>query len=468
MPEPQPVPLPLKDPVPSPSSRPNLPDLNPAQKPKNPPLLPFPIPPPSPYLPPSPTPPAGLNPSPTGLRTGTGTRSATGGTTSTKLPAFPSGFKIPQSRPNLKNAKNIKPEQEPCKCNLAEDEDYMIAKIQQIQVPIVVQQGIPPLAVAVEKFITVPVVAIKGVSNAGEVVQQYQQRADLQRKAIANLNKSAQNFSAIGALSTAINAINLFLNNQVLTRLDKIRSGVKLLADNPLVDRAMSTITMILAVHNAVQLSNNIGMTVTETIDMGLELVGFQWKTIDDDGNEQELSPSEVVGKFWTNSVISLIGSENFTNLSIAWKKANRIYQATANTLDAVQGIFDAGQQLNEITASMTGKMGNALKRAGVVKENAFEWFDEKFEQANANSRKYPLFEKLQRIQNATENLEEIASNTVSVRDSINELNESRDELSEAVEEAKEVKREEWEEEKRQSEIKADLSTLELDKLDED
>ena len=463
LPQPQDEPLPLLPPQFAPSPRPSprpllpYPQINPSQKPKPRPIPLLPIPPSVPYIPVQPTSPITVQEEETTISIGFSPSFSTKPTPTFK----PNDFKIPENKPNLANAPNIVPETEPCQCNLNEDEDYMIVKPQRITVPIVKEVA----GQAITEYKSVTIVAIKGISEASNVIQQYeveaaQRRAQIEAKSQRNL---------IQGQVAANNGLLVTIGSAIATHLPtipKIWNGIKLLANNPWVDRAMSFMNLVFALHNAAMLSNNIVATMTTTIDTALNFVGFQWTTINEEGNEEPVSTSEAINDFLGNTVTKIIGADNFTNLTIAWKKANRIYQATANVLDATQGLSDAILSLNEVTASMTGKIGNALKRAGVVMENAYEWFDEQFDKFQTSSRTgFRLFDKLEKVQQGAEIIEEIVSSTVEVQESLNELNEARKHLDETVQEASDDNSRQWQEEKQNSEIKINLENLELSKV---
>ncbi len=61
-------------------------------------------------------------------------------------------------------------------------------------------------------------------------------------------------------------------------------------------------------------------------------------------------------------------------HLSVAWKKANRIYQSAANIVNSVNSMIDSVRNVNEFIAENTGRIGNALKKFQVVSPNAFKW----------------------------------------------------------------------------------------------
>jgi prophage DNA circulation protein len=82
-----------------------------------------------------------------------------------------------------------------------------------------------------------------------------------------------------------------------------------------------------------------------------------------------------------------IFGAENVARLQIAWQKANRIYQAASNMLNAVQTMMDAARSIAEDTAGKIGKIGNALINAGTVIEDAYSRMQEKVTSRSTRQR---------------------------------------------------------------------------------
>ncbi|GET44218.1 hypothetical protein MiSe_90440 [Microseira wollei NIES-4236] len=62
----------------------------------------------------------------------------------------------------------------------------------------------------------------------------------------------------------------------------------------------------------------------------------------------------------------SILGTENSTKT----KKLNNIFPAAANVINSIPTIIESTRSIMELGSQMTGKIGNALRAAGVVFEN--------------------------------------------------------------------------------------------------
>ena len=76
-----------------------------------------------------------------------------------------------------------------------------------------------------------------------------------------------------------------------------------------------------------------------------------------------------------------------------------------------------------------TGKIGNALKRGGVVLENAYEWMDEFI------SVKTGRFGAIQKVMNEIQTAEEVVSNLTEVTEQVKETQENVTEIQEQFQE---------------------------------
>ncbi|WP_414546595.1 hypothetical protein, partial [Nostoc sp. CCY0012] len=123
-------------------------------------------------------------------------------------------------------------------------------------------------------------------------------------------------------------------------------------------------------VHNAVQLSNDIGQTLGQAIGNVLTLIGIK------DDKNQPLNVNQIIGNSVENIVKGIVGVENYTNLTENWAKANRIYQATTNVINSFQNLSSTILNALEVTIGRIGKIGNALRASGEVLENAYTWMN--------------------------------------------------------------------------------------------
>ena len=78
--------------------------------------------------------------------------------------------------------------------------------------------------------------------------------------------------------------------------------------------------------------------------------------------------------------------------------------------MNAISSMFNSIGQAVETAAEYTGKIGNAIRAAGVVRENAYNFMSERFEVRNSN--KYIAFQSS-------------VGNTIQVLETVNEIAEN-------------------------------------------
>ncbi|MGM3305099.1 hypothetical protein ACSQ6I_03790 [Anabaena sp. WFMT] len=195
------------------------------------------------------------------------------------------------------------------------------------------------------------------------------QSADINNADKANNNDllNKLNAGANAGQLAALDVINNKLGAQIPGGLSsKLVNGFKWLQ----LDRALNILTFAATVHNAAMLSNDIFQTLVGALTNVLTLILPK----DDAGNAFNIG--EAIGNTVENVVKGIVGEENYTNLAAGWAKANRIYQATTNVLNSFMSLTQVVLQASEMIAAYTGKIGNALKKGGVVLENAYGWMN--------------------------------------------------------------------------------------------
>jgi hypothetical protein len=181
--------------------------------------------------------------------------------------------------------------------------------------------------------------------------------------------------NALGAANAAANAAQLALLNTINSKLgEQIIGGIggKLSRISQFLQlgRVLDALTFAATVHNALMLSNDIGQTLLGIIGNILQLLGIK----DDEGNA--INVGGIIGSSVENLIKGAIGAENYTELKESFAKANRIYQATTNVLNSFLNVAQTILQASELIAAYTGKIGNALRKGGIILENAYGWMN--------------------------------------------------------------------------------------------
>jgi hypothetical protein len=139
--------------------------------------------------------------------------------------------------------------------------------------------------------------------------------------------------------------------------------------------------------------------------------------------NEDPLDLGEAFSSTIANFIKGIVGEEVFNGLSANWKKASAIYTSAINVLDNITAMLAGLAESMEIIGNYTGKIGNALKKGGVVLENAYNWMDD-------NLRlKTGRFAAIQKVVDGINNAEDVVNNLTEVTDTINESEELVNEI---------------------------------------
>lgn len=192
------------------------------------------------------------------------------------------------------------------------------------------------------------------------------------------------------------------------------------------VDRVLNILTLITTFHNAAMLSNNIIQTLFSGIDNLGQAAGFKWKN--EEGNETGFGG--IISEWTGNFFKSIFGATTLQNINTTWNAANRTYQSITNALWNIQGMFDSLRSVGELAASYTGKIGNALKRAGTLFENAFPDMTEVITARTAQQAKWDaVLQNVQPVENVVSAFSQVTGEIVSIGDNFNELKNQRDEF---------------------------------------
>lgn len=167
-------------------------------------------------------------------------------------------------------------------------------------------------------------------------------------------------------------------------------------------------------------LSNALGQTLFSAFDNVLQLLGLEMK----DSEGQQVSTSQWFGHTIEDFFESIFGIQNVQNAELAWKKANRIYQAASNIVNTLQSITYSILDALETVGNYVALIGNASKRFGVFAENCFNWMN-----PNMNFKQNRFMSALQKGQEVADALENVTSEVVNVQQNIKDIKDQSDEL---------------------------------------
>src|SRR6476646_272353 len=197
-------------------------------------------------------------------------------------------------------------------------------------------------------------------------------------------------------------------------------------------DRALMLMTYVTTLHNAYMLSSNLTQTLfsvaSNSINAVMRLTGLQ------SANDEQIDVGQTISNLLDESAKGMFGVTTWEGIKEQWKQYNRIYQATAYVLFAVQSLFDAARSISELAAENTGRIGNALKKWGVVGEKAFGWMPERVNHTSAFQRKWDNIKQSgENIEQAASVVDSVSGNVVGILDGADQLVQTRKEWDDAV-----------------------------------
>ncbi|AFY34873.1 hypothetical protein [Calothrix sp. PCC 7507] len=251
---------------------------------------------------------------------------------------------------------------------------------------------------------------------------------DLANTINANTNNATNNLgNVLGGVNASANAVQIGMLESVLARLGaQVPGGLSgflgRFSSWSMINTAVGYLTLFATIHNGAMLSRDIGATLGQVLSNVLTLVGIK----DSEGNAFDIG--SVLNSSIENLIKSAIGAENYTSLSETWAKANRIYQATTNVLNSFLNLSQTILQASELIASHTGKIGNALKKGGVILENAYGWM-------NPQPKFNRVSQFLEGLQNGASTIQMVTQAPLDVINATTELTTASTEFLKAVKE---------------------------------
>ncbi|MBE9137664.1 hypothetical protein IQ254_10630, partial [Nodosilinea sp. LEGE 07088] len=206
---------------------------------------------------------------------------------------------------------------------------------------------------------------------------------------------------------------------ELRTKLGAVNDFMKKAWETTRMQKVLDVLTFIGVMHNVSMLSRDIGETFFYVVGQALNIVGID----DEEGNQLDIQ-SIVSGSVY--SFLTNVFGEAFVEGAIdSYRKANRIVQSASMVVWTIRSLQDTSLDLMEWIAENTGKIGNALKRFGVVGDRAYPWMAE---QAQARDRNRARFSK---ITDALENTEDRLSAYSVATSNVLEIQEETAELGE-------------------------------------
>jgi hypothetical protein len=191
-------------------------------------------------------------------------------------------------------------------------------------------------------------------------------------------------------------------------------------------DKVLSVVNTALNIHNAVMLSNNLGRSMAYIADNTLAAFG-----IEDATTGTPINVGSLVKRKLNSMINAMLGATQAASLRRNLASANRIYQAGANVLYSVRSIMDSTYDIAETTGENVSQIGNALKKAGAVRENAYKLMPTDFRSTSRVQR------RLEKLGNAADSIEQISSDALSLTQEVTEMKANQKEFTDELEKAR-------------------------------
>ncbi|WP_029638768.1 hypothetical protein [[Scytonema hofmanni] UTEX B 1581] len=248
----------------------------------------------------------------------------------------------------IKSVNNLRTDLEQVKVNetkIGADIGHLTTKIKEQEK--VNQQAIPKLDQILGILPFIPARAADAIRPSIATIPQIEQAA-----ATGTCRTLQPGGCGAKALNDLGNGVNQNTNNQSNNLFDKLNAGANAaqlallkIIDNKLgkqiaggisgklvdgfkwlqLDRVLGVLTFAATVQNHLMLSNDIGQTLIGAFTNVLNFLGLK----DDQGKIFDVT--EIINSSVETFVKSIVGAENYATISVAWAKANRIYQATTD-----------------------------------------------------------------------------------------------------------------------------------------
>lgn len=198
-----------------------------------------------------------------------------------------------------------------------------------------------------------------------------------------------------------------------------LSSVIKNFARSNAVQSFLNTLTFITALHNALQLSNNVRQTLFSAFDLIYQLPGMSQFAPTDPETGERVDYGTWASDQFDTLLRSAFGDQTVDTVRKSWNRASRIYQAGANIIFSMQSMMWSLMEAVEIVGNYVAKIGNALKKFGAVAEQAYGWMNPQA----ADSRKLTrVFNAINNTSEAVENIEQVAASAVDVTETASEL----------------------------------------------
>jgi hypothetical protein len=137
-----------------------------------------------------------------------------------------------------------------------------------------------------------------------------------------------------------------------------------------------------------------------------------------------------IVGQSVENALKGVVGEEVYNDTAKWWKKLNRIVQVGSNIVWTFRTMQDTALDLMEWSVNNTGKIGNALKRFGVVGERAYRDMPESARaQERWRNKMQRFYDGLEAVESTAESIEFVTGSVMEIGEEFQQIKQQKDDL---------------------------------------
>lgn len=194
--------------------------------------------------------------------------------------------------------------------------------------------------------------------------------------------------------------------------------------------KILDVLTFIGVMHNAAFLSREVAETMSYMVGNVLNIFGIE------DENGSNLDVFGWLGDTVNGFFVKVFGQDLVDDVRETWKRASAILRSASMIIWTVRSIFDGTQELLEWVGENTGKIGNALKRWGVVGFNSYSWMAERMASQDRVRRRYKrILDGLETAEDSASSFAMATGEVVEIQQEITELGEQQQRFRESVRE---------------------------------
>lgn len=256
-----------------------------------------------------------------------------------------------------------------------------------------------------------------------------------------------KNVADIGKISAETNNSVKAMQASMNENFDKVKKRLKSIVGFLNFDRILNLMIWWQTLHNCFMLSADLSRSLVSAFGTALKalpgdsLLGLP--TESEDGSPLDLATT--INKYVETWIKGAIGAKNYKLMALELMRINRIYQSGANIFSSTASALDSFRSVTADGFARIGQIGNALRRNGVVRDDAYSPMPEKITiKPTRLERANRVAQGLETLSTAISAIESIASDVISIQEEVTEIKKNQKEYEdEKIKLSKEIEKKE-------------------------